>query len=132
MKIKTMLTTLISTTALIAGLSISAYAGNGSDSHDSHKDHNHTGQTTDHDAKKAMPMKGMMQERMKAMQAEMQTIIDTEDKAKRQALFTAHKAKMQGMMGMMQNMHGDCNSKMDMKDMKKAGSKDIDHQAETD
>jgi len=33
---------------------------------------------------------------------------------------------------MMQNMHGDCNSKMDMKDMKKASSKAIDHQAETD
>lgn len=100
MKTKTSLTTLISVAVLALGLSIGAYAAEAN---------NHTAETG---KKMDMPMKA----KMATMQAEMQTIIDTEDTAKRKELFEAHKAKMQGMMGMMQKMHSDCHGKHEMKD----------------
>ena len=120
-------TTYFAAAIFVVGLSGSAFASD----YDTSADHNHGGNTSDTsypmNMAKGNPQKEQM---MKAMQAEMQTIIDTEDKAKRQALFTAHKEKMQGMKGMMQNnMQGDCNGKAGM--MEK-GSKPIDHQAETD
>jgi len=94
---------------LTAGLSMNAYA----DSDTNHSTMHETG-------KSGMPNEGMM----KAMQAKMQTIINTEDTSKRKALFAAHKEKMQGMMGMMQ---ANCNNKGSM-----AKTKAPDHQGETD
>lgn len=94
-----------------SGFIMSAYA-------DSDTDTNHS--TMHETGKSGMPNEGMM----KAMQAEMQTIINTEDTAKRKALFAAHKEKMQGMMGMMQ---ANCNNKLSM-----VKTTAPDHQGETD
>ncbi len=131
MKIKSIITTLVPAMILITGLSMSAYADS-EHKHVAKDDHSHSEMAAGHDSKMAMHKKGGMQENMKAMQAEMQTIIDTEDKAERQALFTAHKEKMKSKMEMMQSMHGDCHGKDGMKSMMKKGTKTIDHQAETD
>jgi hypothetical protein len=108
MKITTSLTTLISVPLLAAALSMGAYA-------------NEAGSHAEHSTEASKKMDMPMQEKMKAMQAEMQAIIDTEDTAKRKELFTAHKEKMKGMMGMMQKMHGDCHGKGEKKHEYKEG-----------
>jgi len=102
------------------GLSINAYAVD----YDSSADHNHGGMLSDENMKMRADMarQGNMPDQMKTMRAQMQAIVDTDDKAKRLALFTAHKQKMQGMM---KNMQGNCNN------MKK-GKSTINHQGETD
>ena len=95
------ITTLILSSFVIVTLSMgSASAGDA--------DHNHGDK--DEPSMHAMPAVEATahndenkQDMMTAMQAEMQAIIDTEDKAKRQALFSAHKEKMQGMMKKMQH-----------------------------
>ena len=107
----TTLATMASVIILTAGLSVSVYA-------DSDTDTNHS--TMHQTSKTSMPNQGMM----KAMQSEMQAIINTEDSTKRKALFVAHKDKMQGMMKM---MPGNCNNKQMM-----GKKKEIEHQGETD
>jgi hypothetical protein len=114
MKIK-ILSALLSATILTAGLSLNALAD-----YDSDTDHDHTSKNSE-----THSSPNPMQEKMKAMQAEMQAIIDTEDTARRKAMFAAHKTKM---MGMMQNMKGNCGKGMMMQHDKP----EIDHQAETD
>ena len=113
---------IISATILTAALSMNTYADS---SYNSDTDHDHVASSS-HEHTSDNPMSGKMKAMREKMQAEMQTIINTEDKAKRQAMFAAHKKKMKGMMGMMQKMHAaDCN-KM------KHGKSDVNHQGESD
>jgi hypothetical protein len=88
----TSLVTLISVPLLAAVLSMGAYANEHAE---------HAGHADEAGKKMDMPMN----DKMKAMQAEMQAIIDTEDMTKRKELFAAHKEKMHGMMG---KMHAGC------------------------
>ncbi|HHL18931.1 MAG TPA: hypothetical protein ENJ33_04280 [Thiothrix sp.] len=117
-----LLTTLISVPLLAMSLSMGAYANEAEHA-------GHAGHTDEAGKKMDMPMQEKMKAMRAKMQAEMQTIIDTEDTAKRKELFAAHKEKMKGMMGMMKKMHGGCGGMHGDKHAHKEGdSHDGDHE----
>ncbi len=130
MKTQTIKHAITASTILALSFSMNVFAAD----YDTSADHNHGGLSSDENMKMRhnmgmqgkMPMQGGMKARMEAMQAEMQAIVNTQDRAKRQAMFTAHKQKMKGMMGMMQKMHGDCKPGM------KGAKSSLDHQGEAD
>ena len=114
---------IVSGSVLALALSFNAFADAG---YNSDTDHDHVGNTSGEHTSGKPSMMGKMNAMRAKMQAEMQAIINTEDKAKRQAMFAAHKEKMKGMMSMMQNMQGsDCNKMQH-------GKSTIGHQGEAD